>query len=53
MRNKPNANAPNKPNFGPGKMKGKCCANKELRQVGWGAAPEKQSQFGRSFKFEV
>jgi hypothetical protein len=41
MQNKPNANAPNKPNLGPGKMKGKCCANKELRQVGCGSGPEK------------
>ncbi len=31
----------NKPNFWPGKMKGKCCANKELRQVGCGSGPGK------------
>ncbi len=28
-------------------MKGKCCANKELRQVGCGSGPGKQSQFGQ------
>ena len=41
MQNKPDATAPNKPNFGPGKMKGKCCANKGLRQVGCGSGPGK------------
>jgi hypothetical protein len=35
------ASAPNKPNFGPGKMKGKCCANEELQQVGCGSGPGK------------
>jgi hypothetical protein len=35
------ANAPNKPNFGPGKMKVKCCTNKELRRVCCESGPGK------------
>jgi hypothetical protein len=39
--------APNKPNFGPGKMKGKCCANRELRQVGCENGPGKTKPISR------
>jgi hypothetical protein len=55
VQNKPNSAVPvgrglraravrcctNKPNFGPGKMKGKCCANKELRRVCCESGPAK------------
>jgi hypothetical protein len=39
--------APNKPNFGPGKVKGKCCANRELRQVGCENGPGKTKPISR------
>jgi hypothetical protein len=35
------ATAPNKPNFGTGRRKGKCCVDNELRRMGHGRGREK------------